>query len=228
MFNVSPSWISTFPDAHAGILVIRDVTNPSQHSELEKRKAELEEQLRMQFSRQDRAAMLTLPILQAYNVYYKQFKKTYHVQLQLESIAWKGKSIPKVLALVESMFMAEMKNMLLTAGHDLDVLSLPLTLDVSNGAERYILMRGDEQVLKADDMFISDQGGVISNIIYGPDQRTQITASTQNVVYTVYAPAGIDAQAVERHLEDIRDYIFLFAPQAHVELLKVYDSRSSE
>lgn len=223
MFEVTTAWKSAFRDAHVGVLVMRDVINPAQHPELEKRKAELEEQLRSQFAGQDRTALSSHPVLQAYNTYYKRFKKSYHVQLQLESIAWKGKSIPSVSVLVEAMFMAEMKNMLLTAGHDLDALQLPLTLDVSKGTERYALMRGDEQVLKADDMFISDQMGIISNIIYGPDQRTQITADTRNVVFTVYAPAGIDEQTIEQHLEDIRDAVMLVASQARVELLKVYN-----
>ncbi len=221
MFEVTSTWKSTFSDAHAGVLVMRDVRNPAHDPELEKRKAELEEQLRSQFSGQDRAALSSHSILQAYQTYYRRFKKSYHVQLQLESIAWKGKSIPSVSALVESMFMAEMQNMLLTAGHDLDVLQFPLTLDVSKGTERYTLLRGDEQLLKPDDMFISDQRGVISSIIYGPDQRTQITADTRNVVFTVYAPAGIGEQAVQRHLEDIRDYILIIAPEASVELLNV-------
>jgi DNA/RNA-binding domain of Phe-tRNA-synthetase-like protein len=74
-------------------------------------------------------------------------------------------------------------------------------------------------------MMIRDQSGVISSIIYGPDQRTQITANTQNVVYTVYAPAGIDRQAVEYHLQDIRDFILIVAPQAQVELLRIYDNQ---
>lgn len=222
MFEVTSAWKSVFRDAHAGVLILRDVTNPAQHSELEQRKAELEEQLRAQFAGQDRAALSSHPILQAYNDYYKRFKKSYHVQLQLESIAWKGKSIPSVSALVESMFMAEIKNMLLTAGHDLDVLELPLTLDVSRGTETYTLMRGDEQLLKTDDMFISDQKGVISSIIYGPDQRTQITPATRNVIFTVYAPVGIDPSAVEKHLEELRDYVLIIAPQARVDTLDIY------
>src|SRR5436190_1440505 len=196
MFEVTSAWKSTFRDAHVGVLVMRDVINPAHHPELEKRKAELEEHLRRQFSEQDRAALSSQPVLRVYEEYYKRFKKTYHVQLQLESIVWKGKSIPSVSALVEAMFMAEVKNMLLTAGHDLDTLQLPLTLDVSRGTESYTLMRGAEQILKAGDMFIRDQAGIISDVIYGPDQRTQITATTQNVVFTTYAPAGIDAQSV--------------------------------
>lgn len=224
MFEITSAWKSIFRDAHAGVLIMRDVSNPAHHPELEKRKAELEEGLRAQFAGQDRTALSMHPVLQAYNSYYKKFKKSYHVQLQLESIAWKGKSIPSVSALVESMFIAEVKNMLLTAGHDLDTLELPLTLDVSRGTETYTLMRGDQQSLKPDDMFISDQKGVISSIIYGPDQRTQITPSTRNAVFTVYAPVGIDRAAVEKHLEDMRDYVLMIAPQARVDLLQVFGS----
>jgi hypothetical protein len=43
---------------------------------------------------------------------------------------------------------------------------------------------------------ISDGIGIISNIIYGPDQRTQITANTHNAIFTVYAPDGIGEQSV--------------------------------
>ncbi len=222
MFEITPSWKSAFPDAHVGVLVIRDAPNVPNQPELEKRKTEVEEQLHKQFSGQDRAALSSHPILQAYNNYYKHFKKSYHVQLQLESIAWKGKPIPSVSALVEAMFMAEMKNMLLTAGHDLDMLHLPLTLDVSKGTETYTLMRGDEQVLKPDDMFIRDQNGVISSIIYGPDRRTQITADTRNVVFTVYAPTGIDERTLTQHLQDIQGYVLTVAPQARVDLLEIH------
>ena len=201
---------------------MREVINPAHHPELEKRKKEIEEALRSQFSGQDRTALAGHSVLQAYNNYYRRFKKTYHVQLQVESISWKGKSLPSVSALVDAMFMAEMKNMLLTAGHDLDTLRLPLTLDVSKGTERYTLMRGEEQVLKPGDMFISDQNGVISSIIYGPDRRTQITSNTRSVVFTVYAPAGVGNQAVEQHLGDIRDYVTLINAQAQVEWLAAY------
>ena len=185
MLELTTAWKSAFRDAHVGVLAMRDVTHPGQHPELEKRKAEFEEQVRAEFSGQNRQALSSQPVLRAYADYYRRFKKTYHVQLQLESIAWKGKSVPSVVSLVEAMVMAELKNLLLTAGHDLDTLQLPLVLDVSKGEERYTLLRGEEQVLKAGDMFISDQKGVISSIIYGPDQRTQIHANTRNAVFTV-------------------------------------------
>lgn len=225
MFEVTSSWKTTYPDALAGVLAMRNVSNPPQHTALESKKTALEEELRTRYSGQDRAAIASHPVLQAYGEYYRRFKKTYHIQLQLESIVLKGKSIPSVAALVESMFMAEMQDLLLTAGHDLDVLSLPLTLDVATGSEQYTLLRGEAQTLKAGDMLIRDRNGIISSIIYGPDQRTQITPETQNVVFTAYAPPGIEELTVVEHLQHIKEYVMLFSPQAQVELLNVYKGK---
>ena len=225
MFEVTSAWKTTYPEAFAGVLVMREVSNPPHHATLESKKAALEGELRAQYSGFDRMSIASHPVLQAYAEYYRQFKKTYHIQLQLESIVLKGKSIPSVAALVESMFMAEMQDLLLTAGHDLDRLSLPLTLDVATGAERYTLLRGEEQTLKAGDMMIRDGKGIISSIIYGPDQRTQITPATRNVVFTVYAPPGIHEQTVIDHLQQIKENVMVFAPQAQVELLNVYKGK---
>jgi len=222
MFQLSDTWKATYPNAHAGVLVMRDVINPPHHAELEKRKAALEEELRARFAGQDRAALLSHPILQAYDAYYRQFKKTCHVQLQLESILFKGKSIPGVAALVEAMFMAEMNDLLLTAGHDLDTLHLPLTLDAAQGTETYTLLRGEPQTPKAGDMLIRDGEGIISSIIYGPDQRTQITSQTRNVIFTTYAPSGISEEAVMNHLKQIQQNVEVIAPSAKVEMLKVF------
>ena len=222
VFEVSEAWKGAFPQAHAGVLVMKDVANPASHAGLEYRKEALVEELRLRYGRLDRSKLQALPSLQVYDAYYKRFNKTYHVQLQLESIVFKGKSIPSVAALVEAMFMAEVRNMLLTAGHDFDVLQLPIRLDVTRGDEIYTLMRGLNQQVKPGDMIISDGKGILSNIIYGPDQRTQIQAGTRNVIYTTYAPAGISVQAVTEHLQDIQEYVRLFAPQARTEMLQVF------
>ena len=222
MFQVSDYWKTTYPDAHVGVLAMREVINPATQAELEQRKVALEQGLRSRYADQDRAALMQLPVLQAYAAYYRRFKKTYHVQLQLESIVFKDKSIPSVAALVEAMFMAEIKNLLLTAGHDLDSLQQPIILDVAQGNERYTLLRGQEQELKAGDMFIRDGAGVISSIIYGPDQRTAIHAQTRNVVFTVYAPAGISEETVSNHLHDLQENVLLIAPHAQVEMQQVF------
>ena len=222
LFQVSPAWASAYPEACVGVLAMRDVANPPHHTELEKQKAALEEELRTRWAGQDRHALEQLPVLRAYNAYYRRFKKSYHVQLQLESIAFKGKALPSVAALVEAMFMAEVKNLLLTAGHDLDKIQGTLTLDVAKGDETYFLLRGQPQTLKAGDMYIADGAGIVSSIIYGPDQRTAIGPDTRRAVFTVYAPPGIAASAVRQHLDDIRQNAQTVAPAAQVELLRTF------
>jgi DNA/RNA-binding domain of Phe-tRNA-synthetase-like protein len=219
--DVSEAWRSAFPDAHAGMLVMREVATPAVHADLESRKRELEERLRAQFAGGDRKTIAALPSIRAYDTYYRPFRKTYHVQHQLESVAFKGKPIPSAAALVEAMFMAELASQLLTAGHDLDTLRPPVVLGVAGGGERYVLLRGEEQLLKAGDMFIADQDGVMSSIVYGPDARTRITVATRNALFTVYAPAGISPQAVEEHLQALRDHILVISPQARVKALQV-------
>lgn len=220
MLIVSEAWKSAYPGAATGILAMRNVANPEGHPELGARIHGLEGQLRAQWT--DRNALKALPTIQAYDAYYKRFKKTYHVLLQLESVALKGKPIPRVGALVEAMFMAELKNLLLTAGHDLAAVRMPVRLDVANGSERFVMLNGQEQELKAGDMMMADGEGVISSVVYGPDRRTRITPETRQVLYAVYAPPGIGEDAVLRHLQDIRAIVQLVAPAAAVGLLEVY------
>ena len=220
MFFVSPTWQEAYPTAHVGVLILRDSLNPSSSTALDEKKHILELRLREKYA--DAEALQTSPILKSYNTYYHSFKKTYHLRLQLESIVNKGKPIAPATAMVESMFMAEMDNLLLTAGHDLDAIDLPLRLDVATGTEGYTLLRGEPQQLKAGDMYIRDSRGVISSIIYGPDQRTQINAGTVSVIFTVYAPQGITGDLITKHMTDIQTNIMLFAPHTRTDLFEIY------
>jgi DNA/RNA-binding domain of Phe-tRNA-synthetase-like protein len=214
MITISAAFRSAFPGARLGLLALADVANPASHPQLQQRKAALEAELRARFGGMDKAGLKELAAMKAYDAYYRRFNKNYHVLLQLESVALKGKSLPSVATLVEAMFMAELKNMLLTAGHDLDKVAKPLTLDVSLGGENYQGIRGKEETLKPGDMMISDGAGVISSVIYGPDARTRIEPDTTSALFTVYAPAGIGEAAVAAHLKDIEDYVRLIAPAA--------------
>jgi DNA/RNA-binding domain of Phe-tRNA-synthetase-like protein len=222
MLIISENWKKTYPGAVVGLLAMKPVVNPQQHAGLEQKKQELEANIRQRHAGLDKAGLKALPVLQAYAAYYKGFGKSYHVQLQLESLLFKGKSLPRIAALVETLFMAELDNLLLTAGHDLDHVKPPLCLDIGKGDERYIALNGLEVVVKPGDMFIADSTGVISSIIGGPDQRTRITSATQRALFTVYAPPGIGEAAVRKHLRDIQTYVLLIAPQAEVEALEIH------
>jgi DNA/RNA-binding domain of Phe-tRNA-synthetase-like protein len=145
----------------------------------------------------------------------------HHVLLQLKSII-QGKTIPCVSPLVEAMFMTELKNMLLSAGHDLEKIEEPITLKPSNGTETYTGMNDKQITAIRNDIMIADNQSVISSILKGPDHRTCIDTKTRKVLYTVYAPSGIEKKLIIRHPNDIEFYVRTFSPNATTQLKKAY------
>jgi DNA/RNA-binding domain of Phe-tRNA-synthetase-like protein len=213
------TWNSTFPAAVAGALVMSRIRNPAESAELESRKRQLEADLRAQAVRLGRDGIGSELQVRSYLDYYRARGKTYQVKAQWESVALKGKPIPRRAALVEAMYMAELKNLILTAGHDFATLALPVRVDVTHEDDRYVLMNGSERVLKAGDMMMEDGKGIISSVLHGPDRRTRITRQTREVLFAVYAPGGVGESAVRSHLEDIRATVLLMAPEAETALI---------
>ncbi len=201
---------------------MRGVSNPPASALLDLKKAELEETLRKRHVGADRAALKADPVLAAYTAYYKRFDKTYHILAQLESVALKGKAIPRGACLVNAMFMAELSGLLLTAGHDLDSIRGTLVADAAAGTETYGTLGGREQALKPDDMYIRDDEGILSSVIHGPDFRSRIVPGTTRVLFTVYAPPGVGPRAVSAHLDALTRNVLVFSPDAQVESVGVF------
>ena len=222
--EVTKEWKDAFPGASVGLLVMKNTVNPKNNPDLDNKMKEIEEEIRNNFSQSGREGIRELPTIRAYTEYYKKFKKTYHVMLQLESIALKNRNLPRISTLVSAMFAAELKNQLLTAGHDISKLQNPVVLNIANGNESYTGMGGKLQNLNPDDMFISDNVGVISSIIYGPDNRTPINPDTEGVLFTVYGPTGIRQEQIRNHLEDISSYVKLVSTDAVTDTLEIYSS----
>lgn len=128
--EVNGRFHQTFSNSHVGILLVSNIDSSKCPTPLEARKREIEVRLREKYLGFSRADFLELPILQAYRHYYKQFNKTYHVQLQLESVVQKGKSLPSVSPLVDANFAAELQTLILTAGHDADLLEPPIMSNI--------------------------------------------------------------------------------------------------
>ena len=221
MLVLTENWRHQYEGASMGVMIVENAQCKGMSESLEAQRRQVEADLRAAFGSKEE--LEASAVLEAYGQYYKRFKKTYHVKQQLESVIFKGKCIPSVTPLVEAMFMAELKNGLLTAGHDLAQVQGTLTLDAANGEETYVLINGKEQTLKVQDMFLRDDVGVLSSILYGPDQRTRIRPETKNAVFTVYAPEGVSRKNVEQHLEDIYSYVRLAAPQALRREQNVYN-----
>jgi len=204
-----------------GILIMDNLQARISGDAGESARSKLEDSIKGKYSGWTRGELKAVHPIDAYIAYYKKFGSTYHVLPQIESVI-KGKTIPGSLPLVEAMFMSELKNMLLTAGHDLDKVKLPLRLDIAEGGELFTALSGRETAAVRGDIMISDQESVISSVLRGPDLRTAITAQTKKAVYLVYVMPGIDDKTVYGHLDDIEEYIRLFYKAPATELKRIF------
>ena len=212
--SATDEWRTVHTGAIIGLLELSLAESPSASRDLDHRKREIEARLRTRYHGFTRQDFLSLPVMSAYERYYKQFNKTYHVQLQIESIVGKGKDLPSISPLVDANFMAEMETLVLTAGHDVAKLHEPVWIDVSREGDLLIQMNGTSKAIRPRDMIMQDGQGISCSIIYGQDNRSSITDLTSHVLYVAYAPKGVPTEAVEMQLQKIEENVRLFSPLA--------------
>jgi len=215
--SATEGWRIAHPGATIGVLELSGLRNTGSSSSLNERKRQIEAGLRERYQGFARQEFLALPVMAEYDRYYTRFNKTYHVQLQLESIVLKGKPLPDVSPAVDANFAAEVETLILTAGHDCRTLREPLVIDVSRDGDQITQMHGTSRAIRSGDMIMRDADGVSCSIIYGQDARSPISPETSHVLYVAYAPAGIAPTVVEGHLRRIEENVRLFAPEVAVE-----------
>jgi DNA/RNA-binding domain of Phe-tRNA-synthetase-like protein len=222
MIKILPIVREVYPNAKFGVMTAYNPSVTAGRAQMDSLKKLIIEGIRTEHKGYERKiAVETEPVCH-YVSYYKKFKKTYHVLMQLESILLKGKEIPSVGISVEAMFLAEVSNQLLTAGHDLNQINGTLTVNIASGNESYQSISGKQEQLTKNDLYLSDGSGVLSCILNGPDYRTRITDATQNMLYFVYGVDGVTVTQIQKHLEDIRHYLLTANPDVEIHALNVY------
>lgn len=202
--NVSNDLADYFPHLKVATMEVRNLENKKLDEALEKEKRRIESDIR-----DNSKDFLESDIIKKYNEFFKKFGKKYPIEYQIKSII-EGKIFPSQYTVVESMFMAELKNMYLTAGHDLDLVRGNLNTKITKGNEFYANISGKEMKLKTEDIITEDESGIISSVLYGPDRRTIITEKTRNYLFFAYFPYGEADINIRNHFEDIISYIQIF------------------
>lgn len=214
--TVSEDLSKYFPDLKVSTIEVRNLDNKKLDEELEKEKRKIEASIRA-----NSKEFLESDVIKKYNEFFKKFGKKYPIEYQIKSIV-EGKSFPSQYTVVESMFMAELKNMYLTAGHDLDLISGSLNTTITRDGEEYTNISGKEMKLKAEDIVTKDENGIISSVLYGPDRRTRITEKTRNYLFFAYFPYGEEDSKIKNHFEDILKYIKIFDNELERSEIEIY------
>ena len=210
-------WEAAHPGGIIGLLEISSVDNTQSAQMLEQEKRAIEARLRGQYASFSRDEFLALPVMAAYHRYYRKFGYTYHVLLQLESVALKGKSLPSVSPLVDANFSAELETLVLTAGHDVVQLEAPVVMDVAREGDEITQMNGARKDVPVGDMLMRDAGDVACTILRGQDNRSLISKDTTHVLYVAYAPDGVTEGQVRAQLDAMEKYVRMFSPGCVVD-----------
>lgn len=210
--TATDAWKEAHPGAQMGLLEISGIDNSQPAPALDQEKRAVEARLRDKYADFSREDFLALPVMAAYHRYYRKFGYTYHVLLQLESMALKGKSLPNVSALVDANFAAELETLILTAGHDVAQLETPVVIDVAREGDEITQMNGTRKDVPVGDMLMRDAQEVACTILRGQDNRSLISKSTKHVLYVSYVPEGVMEEQVRAQLDAIERYVRLLAP----------------
>ncbi len=219
MFTIDDEIKDALPSTKIGILIMKN-TSSCAIDELEIHNTFCE--MQHKYGNLDRKKLKALYPIQAYTSYYKRFGYSYHVLAQLESVLKGKKTLRTESGLLQAMFLSELESMLLTAGHDLSQLKMPLQLKLASGNETYQSISGKEVTAVGGDLMICDGTSVISSVLRGPDLKSCITGSTVDVLFTIYAPPGIETEYIEMSLRRLEERIQEFSHYSRTELLQVF------
>jgi DNA/RNA-binding domain of Phe-tRNA-synthetase-like protein len=202
-FTVRPEVSMLYPSARFGGLTVHNLENLKRDEKLEDAKRALEKEIREEYPDPGDD-----PVIQNYSIYYDKWDKTYPIHYQINSVK-KGRGFPNVSVYVDCMFMAELKNRILTSGHDVDAIQGELVYDLADEGEMYVKLNGETQILVRNDIVLRDNEGVLASVLYGPAARTSIKDDTRSPLYFAWCPHGIPEESIERHLSTICGYLGL-------------------
>ncbi|MBS3052480.1 MAG: hypothetical protein J4428_03870 [Candidatus Aenigmarchaeota archaeon] len=199
--SINQNLKSSYPDLKVSVFEAKTKSKLELNQDLITKKRELEKMIRESYKDTER-----LDRIIKYNAFYKKFDSKVPMEFQIKSVI-ENKEIPLVNSVVTCMFMAELKNIILTAGHDTGRLGEKIRVSCSDGTDEYVKINGKQQKLKKGDIFASDNNGIISSVFYGPDLRTKITDGTKNFMFMCYCPFSISDNEIRGHMQDIVDYL---------------------
>ena len=220
MLTIDNAVSEAFPGVKMGVLAMTNVnaSAPLAPSVF----TEAMNEIQRRYGQLDRAGLKGKHPIDEYVAYYKKFGYSYHVLAQLESVLQGKKQVRAASGLLQAMFLTELESMLLTAGHDLVKLQMPISLQVASGDETYQSISGRETTAVRGDLIVCDGGGVLSSIMRGPDFGSRITASTSGVLFTIYAPPGVHTAEIKTNLHKLEEMIRSFSRMAETDHLAVH------
>lgn len=152
--------------------------------------------------------------------YFKKFKKSYPIMMQLESYLLKGRPFPSGNPVNEIAFLAELKTHILLGSHDIDRIEGDMVLFCGTEKTDFPGMRGETIHIYPGDVSARDDKDIILSMIAGADDRTYITEDSRNVAYIFFGTNQTPDDQFDKMAELLSRYIHTLAPAAEVQLVR--------
>ena len=125
--------------------------------------------------------------------YFRKFKKTSPVMMQVESFLLKGKPFPEGRYTNAVAFLTELRTRCLLGSHDADM-------------------------IEGDLVTCRDDRSIVVSMIAGADARTCLSEDTRHVLYFAFGTPGMETETLTGYLEQVEKYAKVLAPGAQTKV----------
>ena len=149
--------------------------------------------------------------------YFRKFKKTYPVMMQVESFLLKGRPFPEGRYINAVAFLTELKTRILMGTHDADRVEGDIVIYTETEKVPFPSIHGSEGHSYPGDTTGRDDGGVIISMIAGADSRTCLQDDSTHVLYLAFGTPSTSAEVLDECLDQAEQYVKTLAPNAVTE-----------
>lgn len=155
---------------------------------------------------------------ESYFRYFRKFKKTYPVMMQVESFLLKGKLFPEGRYTNAVAFLTELKTRCLLGSHDADMIEGDLVIYNETEKTPFPSIHGGEAHSYPGDITCRDDLSIVVSMIAGADARTCLNDNSSHVLYFAFGTPGMREDALTGYLEQVREYIEVLAPGSETKM----------
>lgn len=150
--------------------------------------------------------------------YFRKYKKTSPVMMQVESFLLKGRPFPEGKYTNAVAFLTELKNRCLLGSHDADMIEGDLIIYTETEKTPFPSIHGSEAHSYPGDITAHDDKTVVVSMLAGADVRTCLHEDSKHVMYFAFGTPGMDIEVLKENLDQVKEYVMVLAPTARTEL----------
>ena len=148
--------------------------------------------------------------------YFRKFKKSYPVMMQVESFLLKDRPFKEDNYINCIPFLSELKNYVLLGSHDADRIIGDVILFSDTEKTPFIGVGNRDVHSYPNDITAKDDKGIIFSMISGADDRTCLHDDTKHVIYIIFGVPGISDDDIIDVKNQLTSYINVLAPNSKI------------